>query len=95
MKSGKPNNRLLCEMVTHENFRRFLVDAEIYIDHIAAEDMSVILKDIREKHKAEMTILSNYATRNATRNRKKHVLTCLLECRLRDLNPHVVTYNRF
>ena len=104
LKSGKLNNRLLCEMVTHENFRRFLVDAEIYIDriadmrindmntvlaavrkqllkkdgadenkldvrtlevaqiqetdyfsHIAAEDMSVILKDIREKHKADTT----------------------------------------
>ncbi len=35
LKSGKLNNRLLCEMVTHENFRRFLVDAEIYIDRIA------------------------------------------------------------
>ncbi len=104
LKSGKLNNRLLCEMVTHENFRRFLVDAEIYIDriadmrindmntvlatvrkqllekdgadenkldvrtlevaqiqetdyfsHIAAEDMSVILKDIREKHKSDTT----------------------------------------
>ena len=91
-------------MVTHENFRRFLVDAEIYIDriadmrindmntvlaavrkqllekdgadenkldvrtlevaqiqetdyfsHITAEDISVILKDIREKHKSDTT----------------------------------------
>ena len=102
LKSGKLNNRLLCEMVTHKAFRRFLVDAEIYIDriadmrindmnavlaavrqqvmqehnpgendlyvrtlevaqiqeseyfsHIAAEDMSVILKEIREKHRAD------------------------------------------
>lgn len=35
LKSEKLNNRLLCEMVTHENFRRFLVDSEIYIDRIA------------------------------------------------------------
>ncbi len=104
LKSGKLNNRLLCEMVTHEGFQRFLVDAEIYIDriadmrindmnavlaavrqqvmqehdpgendlymrtlevaqiqeseyfsHIVAEDMGVILKDIREKHKADTT----------------------------------------
>ncbi len=104
LRSGKLNNRLLCEMVTHEGFRRFLVDAEIYIDritdmrindlntvlaivrqqiiqehnpgendlymrtlevaqiqeseyfsHIVAEDMGVILKDIREKHRTDTT----------------------------------------
>ena len=100
LKDGQLNNRLLCEIVTHEGFQRFLTDAEIYIDriadmrindmnsflaavrqqiiqernpgendlhvrtlelaqveeteffsHVAAEDMGVILKDIREKHK--------------------------------------------
>ena len=35
LKSGRLNNRLLCEMVTHESFQRFLVDTEIYIDRIA------------------------------------------------------------
>lgn len=35
LKSGRLNNRLLCEMVTHEGFLRFLVDTEIYIDRIA------------------------------------------------------------
>ena len=50
LKSGKLNNRLLCEMVTHENFRRFLVDAEIYIDRIAdmrINDMNVMLDMVR------------------------------------------------
>ena len=104
LKSGKLNNRLLCEIVTHESFQRFLVDAEIYIDriadmrindmntvlaavrqqvmqehnpgendlymrtlevaqiqegeyfgHIAAEDIGVILKGIREKHRTDTT----------------------------------------
>ena len=100
LKDGQLNNRLLCEIVTHEGFQQFLTDAEIYIDriadmrindmnaflaavrqqiiqernpgendlhvrtlelaqveeteffsHVAAEDIGVILKDIREKHK--------------------------------------------
>lgn len=60
LKSGKLNNRLLCEMVTHENFRRFLVDAEIYIDRIAdmrINDMNVMLDMVRlqamQQHGAE------------------------------------------
>ncbi|MBQ7932909.1 MAG: helix-turn-helix domain-containing protein [Clostridia bacterium] len=35
LKSGKLNNRLLCEMIGHENFRRLLADVEIYVDNIA------------------------------------------------------------
>lgn len=35
LKSGKLNNRLLCEMIGHENFRRLLADIEIYADNIA------------------------------------------------------------
>ncbi len=35
LKSGKLNNRLLCELIGHENFRRLLVDMEIYVDNIA------------------------------------------------------------
>lgn len=111
LKSGKLNNRLLCEMVTHEGFQRFLVDAEIYIDRIAdmrindmntilaairqqvmqehnpdendlymrtlevtqiqeseyfsriaAEDMGVILKDIREKHRNDTTTADTDST---------------------------------
>ena len=32
LKSGKLNNQLICEMIEHEEFPMFLVDAEIYID---------------------------------------------------------------
>ena len=35
LKSGKLNNRLLCELIRHEGFRRFLTDAEIYVDGLA------------------------------------------------------------
>ena len=45
LKSGQLNNRLLCEMVTHEGFQRFLTDAEIYVDRIAdmrVNDMNTI-----------------------------------------------------
>ena len=35
LKGGKLNNRLLCELIRHEEFRRFLTDAEIYVDGLA------------------------------------------------------------
>ena len=33
--SGNINTRLLCEIATHEDFRRFLTDIEIHVDRIA------------------------------------------------------------
>ena len=36
LKSGKINNRLLCEMAAHERFSRFIADMEIYVDGIAS-----------------------------------------------------------
>ena len=36
LKSGKINNRLLCEMAAHERFSRFMADMEIYVDGIAS-----------------------------------------------------------
>lgn len=36
LKSGTVNNRLLCEIATHEGFRRLMVDMEIYVDRIAS-----------------------------------------------------------
>ena len=51
LKSGRLNNRLLCEMVTHESFLRFLVDTEIYIDRIAdmrINDSNAMLKAERK-----------------------------------------------
>ena len=52
LRSGKINNRLLCELVTHKGFQRFLVDAEIYIDRIAdmrVNDMNTFLEAMRRQ----------------------------------------------
>lgn len=35
LKSGRINNRLLCEIATNEKFERLMADAEIYVDGIA------------------------------------------------------------
>ncbi len=55
--SGKINNRLLCEIATHQDFQRLMVDTEICVDRIAAmrvHDMNVVLaeaqKIVMEKH---------------------------------------------
>lgn len=39
LRSGKINNRLLCEIVTHNKFRRLLVDIEVYVDRIASMEI--------------------------------------------------------
>lgn len=39
LQSGKINNRLLCEIVTHNEFRRLLVDIEVYVDRIASMEI--------------------------------------------------------
>ena len=44
--SGKINNRLLCEIATHKDFQRLMVDMEITVDRIAAmrvHDMNTVL----------------------------------------------------
>ena len=40
LKSGKINNRLLCEIATHEGFRKLMTDLEIYVDRIASMQLS-------------------------------------------------------
>lgn len=58
LSSGKINNRLLCELATHPNFRRLMVDMEIFIDRIAdmrVDQMNLILEATRQ------TILGKYA----------------------------------
>ena len=50
LKNGRINNRLLCELATHEGFRRFLVDMEIFVDRIAdmrVHDMNAVLEATR------------------------------------------------
>lgn len=42
LKSGEINNRLLSEMVCHPEFRKFLADAEIYVDGIAGQSIQTI-----------------------------------------------------
>ena len=52
LKSGKLNNRLLCEMALHKDFRKFMVDIEIYVDHIASmriRDFNVMLEITRNE----------------------------------------------
>ena len=40
LRSGKINNRLLCEIVTHRKFGRLLADIEIYVDRIASAQIN-------------------------------------------------------
>ena len=42
LKSGRINNRLLCELATHKDFIKFLADIEIYVDGIAPAKMTHI-----------------------------------------------------
>ena len=58
LRSGKINNRLLCELASHPNFRRLMIDMEICIDQIAnmrVEQMNLVLEATRQ------TVLSKYA----------------------------------
>ena len=60
LKSGRINNRLLCELAGHEGFQRLMVDMEIYVDRIAnmrIHDLNVLLaaerKAVMEKMKLD------------------------------------------
>ena len=58
LSSGKINNRLLCELATHPNFRRLMIDMEICIDQIAnmrVEQMNLVMEATRQ------TVMSKYA----------------------------------
>ncbi len=52
LKTGKVNNRLLCEIVTHKDFIELMADAEIYVDGIATRrfrDLNASLEVVRQK----------------------------------------------
>jgi len=52
LKSNKINNRLLCEIATHENFIRLLTDIEIYVDRIASmqiDNLNAVVELARTK----------------------------------------------
>lgn len=56
LKSGKINNRLLCEMGTHKDFQWLMTDIEIYVDRIAdmrINDLNVVLNAVRQQVIAE------------------------------------------
>lgn len=57
LKSGRINNRLLCEIATHEDFVPLMTDMEIYVDGIATmhfNDFNSLLEALREQ------VLSKY-----------------------------------
>ena len=57
LKSGRINNRLLCEIATHGDFVTLMADTEIYVDGIATshfKDLGSLLAVLREQ------ILSRY-----------------------------------
>lgn len=52
LSSGKINNRLLCEIATHENFQQLMTDIEIFVDRIAdmrIAQMNLVLEATRQE----------------------------------------------
>ena len=41
LKGGRINNRLLCELATHQDFIKFLADIEIYVDAVSYTHLDV------------------------------------------------------
>ena len=51
LRTGKFNYRLLSELICHNDFLRFMLDAEIYVDRIAdmrVNDMNAVLEAVRQ-----------------------------------------------
>ena len=60
LRTGKFNHRLLSELISHRDFQRFMLDAEIYIDRIAdmrVKDMNAVLEAVRQ-----MAFMKRYNT---------------------------------
>ncbi|WP_287713908.1 helix-turn-helix domain-containing protein [Blautia sp.] len=52
LKSGRINNRLLCELTTHKDFIKFLADIEIYVDGIAnmqIQNLNALVDTVRHE----------------------------------------------
>ena len=63
--SGRINNRLLSEIVTHKDFQRLMVDTEICVDRIAAmrvHDMNTVLTETRKRSWKNMTLVKKICT---------------------------------
>ena len=51
LKAGKFNPRLLSEIISHHDFQKMMLDAEIYVDRIAdmrINDMNAVLQAVRQ-----------------------------------------------
>ena len=51
LSSGRMNNRLLCELITHKDFIKFLADIEIYVDGIAnmqIQNLNTMVDSVRK-----------------------------------------------
>ena len=52
LKSGRINNRLLCELATHKDFIKLLADIEIYVDGIATmqiQNLKALVDTVRHE----------------------------------------------
>lgn len=58
LKSGRINNRLLCEIATHEDFPKLLTDITIIVDRIAGMRVSQLNMDLEA---ARQTVMETYA----------------------------------
>ena len=46
LRNGKFNHRLLCELIVHENFQRFMTDLEIYVDGYVSANIQNLNADL-------------------------------------------------
>ena len=60
LKSGRINNRLLCEIATHENFVTLMADTEIYVilSQYQSVEEDTALKVLETMHRCMKTIIS-------------------------------------
>lgn len=68
LKSGRINNRLLCEFAGHEGFQRLMVDMEVYVDRIASmriNDLNTLLAAERKLVMEKMNLDGNDANMRA------------------------------
>lgn len=52
LRNGKFNHRLLCELIVHEDFQRFMTDLEIYVDGLVSDrirDMNAMVEATRQE----------------------------------------------
>lgn len=57
LSNGRINNRLLCELINHENFIKLMADIEIYVDGIAnmqIQNLNTMVDSVRQ------TIIKKY-----------------------------------